>query len=101
MKADRPYLNGHQKRLFIAHFLVPVFTSIYSPDAIELNTGSKPWVLDVLDDARITVRGYPKTKMLGTCWGHQIVSRALGGQVRVVPTGPIVSECSKWWSSSI
>lgn len=101
MKADRPCLNGHRKRLFMAHLLVPVFAIIYSPDTIELNIGSKQWVLDVLDDVRITVRDYPKTKMLGTCWGHQAVSRGLGGQVRAVPTGHIVSACSKWWSSSI
>lgn len=54
----------------------------------------EPWVLGVLDYVRATARDFPRTKMLGVCWGHQAISRALGGQVRAIPTGPIVSEAS-------
>lgn len=53
-------------------------------------SSSEPWVLGVLDYVRKTARESPKTKILGICWGHQAVSRALGGEVQAVPTGPIV-----------
>lgn len=54
-------------------------------------SSSEPWILGVLDFVRNIVREAPKTKMLGICWGHQAVARALGGEVGPVPTGPIVS----------
>lgn len=53
-------------------------------------SSSEPWVLGVLDYVRNAARESPKTKILGICWGHQAVSRALGGEVQAVPTGPIV-----------
>ncbi|KAE8131929.1 copper/iron-regulated glutamine amidotransferase [Aspergillus pseudotamarii] len=52
-------------------------------------SSSEPWVLGVLDFLRETARKSPKTKILGICWGHQAISRAFGGEVRAVPTGPI------------
>ena len=57
-------------------------------------SSSEPWVLGVLDYVRKTARESPKTKILGICWGHQAVSRALGGEVQAVPTGPIVLNSS-------
>lgn len=53
-------------------------------------SSSEPWVLGVLDFVCATERDAPKTKILGICWGHQAVARALGGEVGPVPTGPIV-----------
>jgi len=54
-------------------------------------SSSEPWVLRAIDFVRTTARDYPKTKFLGICWGHQAVSRAFGGQVGAVPTGPIAA----------
>lgn len=53
-------------------------------------SSSEPWVLRVLDFVRTTVQLSPKTKILGICWGHQAIIRALGGDVGAVATGPIV-----------
>ncbi|KAF7624246.1 class I glutamine amidotransferase-like protein [Aspergillus flavus] len=52
-------------------------------------SSSEPWVLGVLDFLRKTARESPNTKILGICWGHQAISRAFGGAVRAVSTGPI------------
>ncbi|PWY95988.1 copper/iron-regulated glutamine amidotransferase [Aspergillus sclerotioniger CBS 115572] len=52
-------------------------------------SSSEPWVLGVLEFLRRTAQTSPKTKILGICWGHQAISRAFGGEVRAVPTGPI------------
>lgn len=53
-------------------------------------SSSEPWVLGVLDYVKTTAQEFPRTKILGICWGHQAVSRALGGKVGAVPSGPIV-----------
>ena len=53
-------------------------------------SASDPWILKMLDFVRSTVRDSPATKILGICWGHQALIRALGGEVRAVPGGPIV-----------
>ena len=53
-------------------------------------SASDPWILKMLEFIRTTVRETPETKILGICWGHQALIRALGGQVRAVPTGPVV-----------
>ncbi|PYH76820.1 copper/iron-regulated glutamine amidotransferase [Aspergillus uvarum CBS 121591] len=52
-------------------------------------SSSEPWVLGVLEFLRTAAKEAPQTKILGICWGHQALSRALGGVVRAVPSGPI------------
>ncbi|PBK67268.1 class I glutamine amidotransferase-like protein [Armillaria solidipes] len=64
-----------------------------SYDAILL-TGSKhsahgndPWIHKLVDFVRITASSHPQVKLIGICFGHQIIARALGGdQACVVNT---------------
>lgn len=50
----------------------------------------EPWILRQMDFVRDTAQRYPEKKMLGICFGHQIIAQALGGKARNIPAGPIV-----------
>lgn len=64
-------------------------------------SSSEDWVLGVVDFVRTAQRDSPKTKILGICWGHQLVARALGGEVGAVSTGPIVGISLVFYNSRI
>lgn len=57
-------------------------------DFIVLSGGSAfvmddiPWVVKMKEFIRFTVESYPKKKIMGICWGHQIINVALGGHAR-------------------
>lgn len=38
-----------------------------------------PWIPPLLEFVARVTNDYPKTRILGICFGHQIVARALGG----------------------
>ncbi|KAG8354382.1 hypothetical protein FVEN_g7688 [Fusarium venenatum] len=63
-------------------------------DAIILSGGttphdlSIPWVGRIYKFIRDTVNNNPEQTLIGICWGHQAVHKALGGDVEIMPTGP-------------
>ncbi|KAF5230144.1 hypothetical protein FANTH_13959 [Fusarium anthophilum] len=65
-------------------------------DAIILSGGTTehdstiPWVEKMSRFVCDTVAARPDQTLIGICWGHQAIHRALGGVVRRIPTGPFV-----------
>jgi hypothetical protein len=50
------------------------------------------------------VREVPDEKVLGVCWGHQMLARVIGGLARDISSGPVVSidlgrlcDCTDEW----
>ncbi|KAE8152082.1 class I glutamine amidotransferase-like protein [Aspergillus avenaceus] len=81
-------------------FYDPISTTYPDPkdyDVIILSGGkadassTAPWVLNELDFIRGLVTRYPNKKLVGMCFGHQAIARALGGEVRTVPGGPVAA----------
>ena len=50
----------------------------------------EPWILQEMQFVKDTVKSFPKKKILGICFGHQVIAQALGGKARNIPAGPIV-----------
>lgn len=55
----------------------------------------EPWVADTISWIQKTVALSDAPKLLGLCWGHQVIARALGGHVETRPDGYYVSSASK------
>lgn len=51
----------------------------------------EPWVEATFEFIQAANKDHPKTKILGICWGHQVVARALGGKIGTVKTEQAVS----------
>ncbi|ETN45929.1 uncharacterized protein HMPREF1541_00111 [Cyphellophora europaea CBS 101466] len=49
-----------------------------------------PWVARTVNWIRQTVRESPSTKLVGICWGHQVIARALGGTVVYGKAGTLI-----------
>lgn len=49
------------------------------------------WVLRIMDIVRkLHADPAPRPKLLGICWGHQIIQKDLGGQLSALAEGPRV-----------
>ncbi|CAG8169349.1 unnamed protein product [Penicillium olsonii] len=48
------------------------------------------WIQDTIRFIRRTTATYPHVKMLGICWGHQIICHAFGGRIGTRQEGPLV-----------
>ncbi|KAF1843618.1 uncharacterized protein K460DRAFT_396879 [Cucurbitaria berberidis CBS 394.84] len=73
-------------------FFDPIEAQIYPEpaqyDLIVLSGGSAdatakdvPWVLNMQEFLRTTVAKYPTQKIVGICWGHQVIQVTFGGVV--------------------
>lgn len=51
---------------------------------------SDPWILRQIEFVQEMVEKFPTKKLMGICLGHQLLTRALGGIARDIPSGPIV-----------
>lgn len=49
--------------------------------------GDAPWVENEVSWIQETTKNWPKQKMMGICWGHQILCRAFGGKVERMEEG--------------
>jgi GMP synthase-like glutamine amidotransferase len=46
-----------------------------------------PWINQLVEFVSSIIDKHPKVKIVGICFGHQIVARAMGGQVIKNPLG--------------
>lgn len=92
MKAAFEKMLGTVAPAAIFEFFDPVHARTYPDvskyDLIVLSGGSVfvmeeiPWVMQMRSFIKSTIEEHPKQKMLGICWGHQIINVALGGTVK-------------------
>ena len=53
-------------------------------------SSDEPWILDLLAFLRAVLREGGGVRVLGACFGHQLVARALGGEAGPNPSGAFV-----------
>jgi GMP synthase-like glutamine amidotransferase len=63
---------------------------VLSGSAADINVPA-PWIDKLMAFLRRVSQDYPKTKIVGICWGHQACVKAFGGQIHEIPDGPEVS----------
>lgn len=51
----------------------------------------EPWVTREAEWVRQMATNAPETRLIGVCWGHQLICRALGGMVEPTPETYAVS----------
>lgn len=49
-----------------------------------------PWVTQVISRVRESSKAASQTRLIGVCWGHQVVHYSLGGTLDVLPGPPKV-----------
>jgi GMP synthase-like glutamine amidotransferase len=54
-------------------------------------SASDPWIIREMEYVQSAVKSALGAKFMGICWGHQLIHRALGGDVGPVSDGPVVS----------
>ncbi|KAH0428106.1 hypothetical protein CcaCcLH18_09234 [Colletotrichum camelliae] len=91
-----------------------VYPDVSKYDLIVLSGGNVfvmdeiPWVLKMRDFLKSTVASHPEKKIMGICWGHQIINVALGGTAKEmssadvgVHTIPLTERGSEFFGDSL
>lgn len=80
---SRTALSGHSKAESVTTLSASYITA--DPLTYALSAASayedKPWILRLVDFTASLPKRYPMLKLVGICYGHQIIARASGGKV--------------------
>lgn len=72
-----------------------VYPDVSKYDLIVLSGGNVfvmdeiPWVLKMRDFLKSTIASHPEKKIMGICWGHQIINVALGGTAKEMSSADV------------
>lgn len=73
--------------------LSTIKTIIFSGSGYSVYEENVSWIPVVQDYIRTIIRDYPNIKLIGGCFGEQIIAQALGGKVEKMPHNPHRESC--------
>lgn len=79
--ADFAILDGGELPVASLYDLVILTGGVYDLTIVEV----EPWVAATISWIQATVAMPDAPKLLGLCWGHQVIARALDGRVETRP----------------